>query len=127
MNKLDLAFSSLMQGQDLESGETLPGFQDGRGKLSTTEKVRIRGLVERTRIAVMDVSRKSGDIDDRSVSLNTQTEDEEDFTTDEDMDIDGPESKSSHIWWEMAVARVYEKTIIELGTSLDVSGPGGFG
>lgn len=61
LQKLDLAFASLIQGRDLDSGETLPGFEGGRG-VNPTEKVRIKSLVERTRVAVVEVMNRREEV-----------------------------------------------------------------
>ena len=129
LHKLDLVFYSLLQGTNAETGEILPGFEGGRGKLSTTEKVRIRGLVERTRVAVVEVAAKGESVADAGSVAQTDTEDGG-FTTndnneDEDDAMDGTQVEGNHGRWEMEVARVYERTIVELGMSLDASG--GFG
>ena len=123
-----MAFCSLLQGANAQSGEILPGFEGGRGKLSTTEKVRIRGLVERTRVAVVEAAGKGGSVTDtESVALsNVETEDDSTTDYDEDIIIDGTQLDWNHGRWEMEVARVYEKAIVELGLSLDSSGTGGF-
>lgn len=129
LHKLDVAFYSLLQGTNAETGETLPGFGGGRGKLSTTEKVRMRGLVERTRVAVIEVAGKGGSVTDSGAVSRSDMETEDDFTTDHDEDdgMEGMPLGGNHGRWEMEVARVYEKTIVELGLSLDASGMGGFG
>lgn len=120
-----LAFFSLLRGVDAETDEPLSGFQGGRGRLSTTEKVRMRALVERTRVAVVEVAGGGGSVTDAGGD-GTQTEDE--FTTgDDDGDDDameGVQGDGNHGRWEMEIARVYEKTIVELGMSLDTSGLG---
>ncbi|KAL9104527.1 MAG: hypothetical protein Q9163_000558 [Psora crenata] len=121
INKLDAAFCSLLRGQDADSGEQLPGFDGGRGKLSTTEKVRMRGLVERTRIAVVEVAGKGHNV--TATDRSTQTDDDVDYE-DDDATIEGINIDGNHSRWEMEIARVYEKTIVELGTSLDNSGSG---
>ena len=56
LRKLDHAFASLLKGRDVESGEVLPGFSGGRGRVSVTEKVRVRGVVERGRVVVVEVA-----------------------------------------------------------------------
>ena len=125
LHKLDVAFYSLLNCANTGTGVMLPGY--GRGKLSTTEKVRMRGLVERTRLAVVEVAGKGGSVDgiDSVVQPSVDTEDE--FTTNEetDDDIDDMEAmqvNGNHGRWEMEIARVYEKTIVELGVSLDIAG-----
>ena len=110
LDKLDLAFASLLQGRDIDTGEILPGFEGGRG-VNATEKVRIRSLVERTRICVVDVM--SG-----KVNIG---ESEEQMETDEDesMDEDGDDDDNEGYLWEMEIATVYDRTIGELGGTLD--------
>lgn len=107
LDKLDSAFASLIQGKDIETGETLPGFLNRKG-MSGTEKVRIKSLVERTRVMVVEVMSK-GEYD---VDIEEgQTEDEED---DDDMlDYDAGTD------FDMEVARVYDKTLVELGDTLE--------
>ena len=129
LHKLDMAFCSLLQGVNAETGEILPGFEGGRGKLSTTEKVRLKGLVERTRVAVVEVAGNGGSVTDTGDALPSDVETEDDDTTDNDEGeaMEGVQPGADHGRWEMEVARVYEKTIVELGVSLDASGMGGFG
>lgn len=124
LHKLDLAFSSLLKGVSVETGEPLPGFEGGRGKLSTTEKVRMRGIVERTRVAVVECAGKEGSLVDVKNVSPFETDTEDDFNMTEDDDMENVEDESSHRRWEMDIARVYEKTIVELGLALDISGPG---
>ena len=90
----------------------------------------MRGLVERTRVAVVEVAAKEDSVADAGSVTQTDTDDE--FTTNEnDEDADGDDAmdrtqvEMNHGRWEMEVARVYERTIVELGFSLDASG--GFG
>ncbi|KAL8766502.1 MAG: hypothetical protein Q9209_006718 [Squamulea sp. 1 TL-2023] len=126
LQKLDLVFASLLKGISVETGEPLPGFETGRSRPSITEKVRMRGIVEKTRIAVVEVAGKDGsfaDVSTVSQSIMTDTEDDFNMTT-EDEDMDVWEDENSHRRWEMDIARVYERTIVELGMALDVSGPG---
>ncbi|KAL9009264.1 MAG: hypothetical protein Q9173_005690 [Seirophora scorigena] len=121
LRKMDLAFSSLLKGVSAETGESLPGFQGGRGRLSMTEKVRMSGIVERTRVAVVEVAGKDGSLADVKHVPLSETDTEEDFNVTEDDDVDMLEDESSHRRWEMDIARVYEKTIVELGMALDAS------
>ncbi|MCJ1257146.1 hypothetical protein MMC24_004971 [Lignoscripta atroalba] len=125
LQKLDLAFSSLLQGRNVETGDTLPGFEGGRAKVSTTEKVRIKGLVERTRVAVVEISGKGGNGDDESGMGATETDSEDGFATDADTLMEDAEDDVGRGRWEMEIARVYERTIVELGSSLDFSGHDG--
>lgn len=123
--KMDHAFVSLLQGKDVDSGERLPGFENRRG-VSGTEKVRIRSLIERTRRSVME-SLKSGELDETYES-NEEDNDDENMDLDDEgglegeliLEGDGPyapgEEEES---WEMQIARVYDRTMVELGDSLE--------
>ena len=74
----------------------------------------MRGLVERTRVAVVEVAGKGGSVtDNESVARSN-------FTTDDDLDeaVEGMQVDGNHGRWEMEIARVYERTIVELGVSL---------
>jgi len=107
LDKLDSAFASLIQGKDIETGETLPGFLNRKG-MSGTEKVRIKSLVERTRVTVVEVMSK-GEYD---VDIEEgQTEDEED--DDDILDYDAGTD------FDMEIARVYDKALVELGDTLE--------
>ncbi|KAL8724473.1 MAG: hypothetical protein Q9181_006809 [Wetmoreana brouardii] len=127
LHKLDLAFASLLKGVNAETGEPLPGTENGRSRLSTTEKVRMRGIVERTRVAVVEIAGKDGSLADVKNAVQSQTDTEDDFNMTEDDDMFNLEDESSHRRWEMDIARVYERTIVELGMALDTSGPGNVG
>lgn len=109
LDKLDSAFASLIQGKDIETGETLPGFINRRG-VSGTEKVRIKSLVERTRVTVTEVMTK-GDYEDEQEadSQAGEAEGDEDDMLDYDASTD----------YAMEVARVYDKTLVELGDALE--------
>lgn len=117
IRKLDRAFASLLQGRDVETGETLPGFESMRG-ISGTEKVRIRSLVERTRLGVVEAFKRGEfefeDIDDQvdGDKMDTDTDGELVIEGDDD-DLEDEES------WDMQLARVYDQTIVELGDSLE--------
>lgn len=103
----------------------LPGFEGGRAGLSTTEKVRARGLVERTRVTVVEVAGKRGSVD-VSKTNETPTDTEDDLlTTENDDAMEGVEDDDGHGRWEMEIARVYERTIVDLGQFLDSANLGG--
>ena len=117
LQKLDLAISSLLHGINEQTRTTLSGFEGGKGKFSTTEMVRIRGIVERTRVAIVEVAGREGGSVDASSHLHTETETDEDWAaTGEDDAIDKHRGS-----WEMEIARVYEKTLIALGAFLEAS------
>ena len=124
LHKLDLAFASLLQGSHVETGERLPGFEGlfGARGIDTTKRVRMRGIVERTRLAVVEIAAKEGGmLDDEYTQQSISDEDtatEDDITSGEE-DEDMPDEGQRTL--EMEVARVYEKTIVLLGESLDPS------
>ncbi|KAI5248027.1 hypothetical protein E4T42_05799 [Aureobasidium subglaciale] len=122
LGKLDHAFASLLVGRDVASDEPLPGFNTGRG-VSGTEKVRIKSLVERTRICVVEVvNRGEFDEDDDDPRLDSpeDTDMEGDLILDddgpEDINVDGMDDDDD---WNMQVARVYDKTLVEMGDTMD--------
>lgn len=112
LGKLDHAFSSLMQGEDSVTGELLPNFQGGkRVGMSKTDMVRCKGLVEATRVLMVDLMDKEPEI--------TRDADESDADTDVEMESGwDPETEK----FEMDVARVYEQTIVQLGELLESDG-----
>lgn len=118
LDMLDHAFASLLQGRDVESGERLPGFEGGRG-VSGTEKVRIRSQVERSRLNVVEAFRK-GDFEEESV-VELEDDDGDRMDTDGELilenggDETGEDAEDS---WDMQIARVYDRTVVELGDSL---------
>jgi len=124
LKKLDHCFASLLAGQDLDSKEPLPGFENGlRGGMSRTHMVRCKSIVQDTRVVIIDV-------------MNEEPEEEEDAAgagqraTEDESDRDGPtdwskvslsklvdeEEDDNPVYMEMA--RVYEKTLVQLGETL---------
>lgn len=82
----------------------------------------MRGIVEKTRVAVVEVASKGSSITDNGNIQQSSTDEDmvlEDETGDDNeyQDIAG-EDRSN---WEMEVARVYERTIVLLGESLEPS------
>lgn len=125
LQKLDLAFSSLLRGVDILTGVMLAGFETGRARPSTTEKVRMRGLVERTRVAVVEVAGKGGSTVESASETKSQADTEDESMADDSETLEAL-LDGGHGRWEMEVARVYERTIVELGVSLETSGVDGF-
>ncbi|WEW59863.1 hypothetical protein PRK78_005344 [Emydomyces testavorans] len=128
VRKLDAMFASLLQGEDVETGQGLPGFETRRNQVSMTEKVRIKSIAESTRITILDVqdqgepsefdfeddgdeAGEKDDTDDDKVDME-----DDDFGTGEYVDAPGPGR------WEMESARVYERTIQLLGDELGKQG-----
>ena len=89
----------------------------------------MKGLVERTRVAVVEVAGKGGSVTDTGDVSRSELETEDDLMTDNEIDdgTEGMQLDENHGRWEMEIARVYEKTIVELGVSLNASGMGAFG
>lgn len=115
LDKFDHAFASLLQGSDVETGEPLPGFSTSRRGVSGTDKVRIKSLVERTRVYVAEaMSKGEFEEDDESPP---DTDIEGDLILDEPADLDVDEDGEVENW-QMRVARVYDKTLVEIGDSM---------
>lgn len=115
LGKLDHAFASLIQGRDVDTGEVLPGFS-GRKGVSGTEKVRIRSLVERTRVGVVEAFKKG------EFEFEEAEEVEDRMDTDSDVEgglvlENGDDDEDDS--WDMQLARVYDRTIVELGGDLE--------
>ncbi|KAF2820672.1 hypothetical protein CC86DRAFT_411962 [Ophiobolus disseminans] len=122
LSKLDEAFASLLTGRDSATGDALPGFEGGRS-VSTTDKVRLKGVVDRARLTVVRVTSVDsvlGDESDDGDAMDTDTEgkgsrprDTVKFEGFEDNDEEDDEESE-----ERNIAIVYEKTIAELGDVL---------
>jgi hypothetical protein len=123
LDKLDVAFASLLIGKDIDSGEALPGFESGR-TISVTDKVRLKGIVDRARLVV---ARRMGDGpideegDDTGMDGEPMTEIEDDtvkfegFENNDDEDMDDGDDEA---WEEQQIGKVFERTIGELGDVL---------
>lgn len=129
--KLDYAFASLLTGHDVATSELLSGFENGR-TVSTTDKVRLKGIVERTRLTVVRVT--SGDIladeddetNDTSEPMQTDTDEDTSAASGHEATIvfegfennDDDEDEDEEEWERKNVGSVYDKTIDELGDML---------
>ncbi|KAF7586977.1 hypothetical protein BBP40_007892 [Aspergillus hancockii] len=115
LRKLDSVFTSLLTGEDADSGAPLPGFETRRNTVSMTEKVRIKSIAETCRVAVVEA---------REQVEGPYDEDEDDFSDDDDDfdDIYGTTDYPTPGRWEMETARVFEKTIQLLGDELGKEG-----
>ncbi|TKA33366.1 hypothetical protein B0A50_00919 [Salinomyces thailandicus] len=119
LGKLDHAFASLIQGRDIETGEALPGFE-GRRAVSATEKVRIRSLVERTRVATM-AAYKRGEFESEVEEVEDEADDEGGLVLENEDPNAVEEGEDSY---DMQLARVYDLTMQEVGGSLEEGGIG---
>lgn len=135
LRKLDHAFASLLERRDVESGEGLPGLEEGGG-MSRTEMVRCKSLVEQTRVVVVEVmGRERGEEEEEG-----EGEDGYEDASRDGMDGEGDGDGDAEMGWDddededemlhMDVATVYEKTIVRLnealhrGTAYDVGSSG---
>jgi len=113
LRKLDHCFASLLSGEDIDTKETLPGFEQGlKGGLTRTDMVRCKSVVERTRVVIVEVMSR-GDPED-------EDEDEDEVPTDVAGESATEDGGRSAVWDDddtvhMDVARVYEHTIVKLG------------
>lgn len=122
LGKLDHAFASLLQGRDVDTGERLPGFVGERG-VSGTEKVRIRSLVERTRIHVVEAFKRGEFEYEEPEEEKERDADRMDTDTDgelvlENAENDGLDDEEDNDF-NLQIARVYDATMVELGDSLE--------
>lgn len=130
LRKLDSMFASLLQGEDVETGEPLPGFESKPDQVSMTEKVRIKSIAENTRITILDAQDKEGEsVGEYDEEDEDEYGDGDDGSNDNDDDDDmmdvygGAETRVNEYShapgrWEMESARVYERTIQILGDEL---------
>jgi hypothetical protein len=117
--KLDVGFASLIQGRNIETGESLPGAE--RGKLiTTTELVRLKSLVDQTRLVVVKAL-KDTDFDDDDDDVDVRMSEVTDETDDDDLDQANEDEVTEVNRQEMGITRVYDKTIVELGILLTLS------
>jgi len=125
LQKLDHCFASLLSGQDYDTKEPLPGFENGlRAGMSRTDMVRCKSTVQQTRVVIIDVmSEEPGEEEEEQAGQQP--------TEDEDSEMDGPTdwskvdlSKKINLQDDdedpmlMDMARVYEKTLVQLGEAL---------
>jgi hypothetical protein len=124
LDKLDHCFASLLLGRDIETRESLPGFDDGSGfGMSATDKVRCKSIVEQTRLLVLDVMSNEPQVEeldedeetDYDMSMGTESESEGPaLSTKGGYGVEDDDDDDLH----MKVARVYENTVIQLGEAL---------
>ncbi|KAJ4988129.1 hypothetical protein SVAN01_06381 [Stagonosporopsis vannaccii] len=127
--KLDYAFSSLLTGHDSSGGEILPGFETGRS-VTTTDKVRLKGIVDRTRLAVVRVLGGESVLGDEEESgegskmdLDTDGNQRAEYRVDQDTVVFEGFENNEHDdededWEERNIGSIYERTIGELGDVL---------
>lgn len=119
LNKMDHAFASLLQGRDVDTGERLPGFVNGRA-VTGTEQVRIRSIVERTRRNVVEAFKK-GEFEEERVH-EVDDDNKMDIDTDGELVLEGndlDEPYEGDDTFDMSIGRVYDRSMVELGDSLE--------
>ncbi|KAK3486817.1 uncharacterized protein B0T23DRAFT_407719 [Neurospora hispaniola] len=134
LRKLDHCFASLLFGYDIDTKETLPGFENGlRAGLSRTDMVRCKSVIERTRVLVVEVMAKEpadedpdGDTGGQGIQTpkpdnDTEAEAESDRLP-EMSDFDDGDDDDEDELLHMNVAQVYENTLVKLG---EILGDGG--
>jgi hypothetical protein len=117
LRKLDHCFASLLAGEDIDTKETLPGFENGlRGGMSRTDMVRCKSVLELTRVLIVDVMSRGDPDDEEEYQEGRETE-------------SAPEDGANGSNWEddddtlhMDMARVYENTLVKLGEVLEDGG-----
>lgn len=128
LSKLDYAFSSLLTGRDSSTGESLPGFDAGRS-VATTDKVRLKGIVDRTRLTVVrvlggeSVVGESEDGEGEAIETDTNGDDKTGAWANQDTVVfegfeDNEDDDDDEDWEERNIGGIYEKTIGELGDVL---------
>ncbi|KFX87090.1 hypothetical protein V490_08548 [Pseudogymnoascus sp. VKM F-3557] len=129
LRKMDHALASLLVGRDVASGEALPGLQEEGSGMSRTDMVRCKSIVEQTRVVVVEVMGREGEVEDEESVAAGTTEGEETDGGDTRIDWD-EEDEDEAALHNMDVAKVYENTIERLnealnrGTAYDVGASG---
>lgn len=102
--------------------------EEGSG-MSRTDMVRCKSIVEQTRVVVVEVMGREGEVEDEG-SVATATEDDMTDGGDTQMGWDEDEDEDESALHNMDVAKVYENTIVRLdealnrGTAYDVGASG---
>ncbi|KAF2450792.1 hypothetical protein P171DRAFT_343393, partial [Karstenula rhodostoma CBS 690.94] len=120
LSKLDLTFAALLSGLDPDTNEPLPGFKSNRG-ISTTDKVRVKGIVERARSTVTKhlVGEEGEDAPQINRKADHTSNDEDGFVKFEGFEnSDDSDDEEAYKKDEREVAHVFEKTVMELGDLL---------
>jgi hypothetical protein len=123
LKKLDHCFASLLHGEDIDTKETLPGFENGlRGGMTTTDMVRCKGIVEQTRVNIVKVMSKEPELEEEDQETDTDT-DMGTITDDSGAGIRswGVDDDDDEDDINMDVARVYENTLVQLGERMQGS------
>jgi Subunit 11 of the general transcription factor TFIIH len=113
VKRLDEGFAYLLtSSQDEFASSNRSTYQ-----VSTTDKVRIKSLVEETRVVAVEVSSEGGN----AVELE-ESESEEDIYASSAVDAQEHEQETDHV--SMSLSKIYKRTIEILGDSLVSVPPG---
>jgi hypothetical protein len=124
LQKLDHCFASLLAGQDYDTKDTLPGFENGlRAGMSRTDMVRCKSLVQQTRVIIMDVMTEVPEDEEEDGTTPQQHEGDSDDGPTDWAKLDLTKEKKPVALEDdepifMDLARVYEKTLVQLGETL---------
>ncbi|KEF55391.1 uncharacterized protein A1O9_08141 [Exophiala aquamarina CBS 119918] len=111
VGKIDEGFASLLQPLSNGNQGDSPPYH-----VSTTDKVRIKSLVEETRVAAMNAASASGHVASVEDSSEIDTEDDR---FDDDAPVQSDEEERSDAWViPLKLSRVYKRTLEILGDSL---------
>ncbi|KAL2162510.1 hypothetical protein VTH06DRAFT_7424 [Thermothelomyces fergusii] len=129
LRKLDHCFASLLAGEDIETHEPLPGFENGlRSGMTRTDMVRCKSTVQNARVVVVDVMSRRRPGGGGGGGGGDVGEVPADETEESGAEEEGPGGGSGDGAWDdrerlyMDVARVYENTLVKLGDTLGESG-----
>ena len=78
-----------------------------------TDKVRIRSLVQRTRVVIVDVMAK----DEREAEPKDDESFDDSMDDNDDDEDDAPDLENEDEW-AMEIAKAYDRTLVELGETL---------
>lgn len=113
--KIDQAFATLLQ-----PSEDLATSTPSSHQVSMTEQVRIRSLVEETRIVAVNIASAGGYLNGIRDISELETEDEEEEESDDDGDDDEPSQVMSI---SLGISKIYKRTLEILGDALVSSTP----
>lgn len=110
--RIDEGFASLLQPSALRDAEPLMHYT-----VSMTEKVRIKSLIEETRVAAVNAASSSGVLTSVQDLSEVDSDDQDsDTTVEPDNGQDAQQSRTFSI--PLSLSRVYKKTLEILGDSL---------
>ena len=109
-NKIDQAFASLLQ----PSEDSSPAATSVH-RVSTTEKVRIKSLIEETRITAVNAASTSGHTANIQEFSDIETDDEDDDKSEDDEDDLEPSGSPSV---SLGLSKIYKRSVEILGDSL---------